>query len=103
MATLALCSCKNRVYTTALLLLAFGVVCAANCLLSYLSQDTHLLLTGGIEKILRIFDLNRPDVPPREVDKSPGSVRTVAWLHSDQTILSSCTDIGGVRYVSITL
>ncbi|XP_068651676.1 uncharacterized protein [Aristolochia californica] len=61
------------------------------------SEDTHLLLTGGIEKILRIFDLNHPDAPPREVDKSPGSVRTVAWLHSDQTILSSCTDMGGVR------
>ncbi|XP_058004026.1 uncharacterized protein LOC110643944 [Hevea brasiliensis] len=62
------------------------------------SEDTHLLLTGGVEKILRILDLNRPDVPPREVDSSPGSIRTVAWLHSDQTILSSCTDMGGVRY-----
>jgi len=51
-----------------------------------------------MEKILRIYDLNRPDAPPREVDKSPGSIRTVAWLHSDQTILSSCTDMGGVRY-----
>lgn len=61
------------------------------------SEDTHLLLTGGIEKILRLYDLNRPDAPPTEVDKSPGSVRTVAWLHSDQTILSSCTDMGGVR------
>ncbi|GFY99800.1 transducin/WD40 repeat-like superfamily protein [Actinidia rufa] len=61
------------------------------------SEDTHFLLTGGVEKILRIYDLNRPDAPPREVDKSPGSVRTVAWLHSDQTILSSCTDMGGVR------
>jgi len=64
-----------------------------------LEQDTHLLLTGGVEKILRIYDMNRPDAPPREVDKSPGSVRTVAWLHSDQTILSSCTDMGGVRYI----
>ncbi|KAA3490149.1 serine-threonine kinase receptor-associated protein-like [Gossypium australe] len=61
-------------------------------------QDTHLLLTGGVEKVLRIYDLNRPDAPPREVDKSPGSVRTVTWMHSDQTILSSCTDMGGVRY-----
>ncbi|KAL5975251.1 hypothetical protein ACLOJK_031930 [Asimina triloba] len=61
------------------------------------NTDTHLLLTGGIEKVLRIFDLSCPDAPPREVDKSPGSVRTVAWLHSDQTILSSCTDMGGVR------
>ena len=71
----------------------------ASCLMFlYLKQDTHLLLTGGMEKILRIFDLNRPDAPPREVDRSPGSVRTVAWLHSDQTILSTCTDMGGVRY-----
>ncbi|KAI3802675.1 hypothetical protein L1987_30816 [Smallanthus sonchifolius] len=61
------------------------------------SEDTHLLLTGGFEKILRIFDLNRPDAPPREVEKSPGSIRTLAWLHSDQTILSSCSDSGGVR------
>ncbi|KAI9117443.1 hypothetical protein K1719_011609 [Acacia pycnantha] len=61
------------------------------------SEDTNLLLTGGVEKILRIYDLNRPDAPPREVDKSPGSIRTVTWLHSDQTILSSCTDMGGVR------
>ncbi|XP_054821409.1 uncharacterized protein LOC129320177 isoform X2 [Prosopis cineraria] len=61
------------------------------------SEDTHLLLTGGLEKILRIYDLNRPDAPPREVEKSSGSIRTVTWLHSDQTILSSCTDMGGVR------
>ena len=62
-------------------------------------QDTHLLLTGGMEKTLRVYDMNRPDAAPRELDKSPGSVRTVAWLHSDQTILSSCTDMGGVRCV----
>ncbi|KAJ8773544.1 hypothetical protein K2173_005790 [Erythroxylum novogranatense] len=52
---------------------------------------------SGVEKILCIFDLNHPDAPPREVDNSPGSIRTIAWLHSAQTILSSCTDIGGVR------
>ncbi|GAB2210521.1 hypothetical protein Droror1_Dr00015788 [Drosera rotundifolia] len=61
------------------------------------SEDTHLLLTGGVEKVLRIYDLNRPDAIPRELDKSPGSVRTVTWLHRDQTILGTCTDIGGVR------
>ena len=60
-----------------------------------------MLLTGGFEKILRIYDLNRPDAAPREIEKSPGSVRTVTWLHSDQTILSSCMDMGGVRFVWI--
>ncbi|KAJ3691924.1 hypothetical protein LUZ60_012274 [Juncus effusus] len=61
------------------------------------SEDMKMLVTGGMEKLLRIYDLNRPDASPREIDKSPGSVRTVTWLHSDQTILSSCTDLGGVR------
>ncbi|KAG9146439.1 hypothetical protein Leryth_011733 [Lithospermum erythrorhizon] len=61
------------------------------------SEDTKLLLTGGMEKILRIYDLNRADAPPRELENTPSSVRTVAWLHSDQTILSSCTDLSGVR------
>lgn len=62
-----------------------------------------MLLTGGLEKILRLFDLNRPDAPPNEIIKSPGSIRTVAWLHSDQTILSSCTDLGGVRYLDFSI
>ncbi|XP_076922116.1 uncharacterized protein LOC143583787 [Bidens hawaiensis] len=61
------------------------------------SEDTHFLLTGGFEKILRVFDLNRPEASPREIEHSPGSIRTVLWLHSDQTILSSCSDSGGVR------
>ena len=43
------------------------------------SESTSLLLTGGHEKILRIFDSNRPDAPPKEVDNSPGSIMTVAW------------------------
>jgi WD40 repeat protein len=66
-------------------------------------QDTHLLLTGGMEKILRVYDLNRPDAAPKELAKSPASIRTVAWLHNDQTILSSCTDTGGVRCVCVSL
>lgn len=64
----------------------------------FLEQDTYFLLTGGVEKVLRVYDMNRPDAAPREVAKTPGSVRAVTWLHSDQTILSSCTDSGGVRY-----
>jgi serine-threonine kinase receptor-associated protein len=57
-----------------------------------------MFLTGGFEKILRIYDLNRPDAAPREIEKSPGSVKTVTWLHSDQTILSTCSDMGCVRF-----
>ncbi|KAJ0078321.1 hypothetical protein Patl1_37360 [Pistacia atlantica] len=63
----------------------------------YNNEDTHLLLTGGLEKIFRLLDLNHPDAPPREVDRSPGSVRTIAWLHSDRIMLSSCSGMGSVR------
>ena len=45
--------------------------------------------------------MNRPDAPPKEVGTPPGSIRTVEWLHSDNTILSSCTDTGDIRYVSL--
>jgi serine-threonine kinase receptor-associated protein len=58
-----------------------------------------MLLTGGFEKILRIYDLNRLDAAPREIEKSPGSVRTITWLHSDQTILSTCSDMGCMGFV----
>ncbi|KAF8393274.1 hypothetical protein HHK36_021515 [Tetracentron sinense] len=84
-------------YVSVLFFFHVMVICTFNLSLSILVQDTHLLLTGGMEKILRIFDLNRPNAPLREVDNSPGSIRTVTWLHSDQTILSSCADMGGVR------
>ncbi|KAJ7298636.1 hypothetical protein O6H91_Y513400 [Diphasiastrum complanatum] len=61
------------------------------------SESTTCLLTGGTEKVLRICDLIRPDASPSELEGSPGSIRAAVWHHSDQTILSSCSDISGVR------
>ncbi|KAH9548776.1 hypothetical protein CY35_11G105500 [Sphagnum magellanicum] len=62
------------------------------------SESTTHLLTGGSEKVLRIFDLNRPDAPPTLLEGSSGTpIRAAVWHHSDQTILSSSNDIGGVR------
>ena len=66
-------------------------------------KGTTFLLTGGAEKVLRIFDLGRPDAPPAEIEGSPGSIRTAVWLHSDQSLLSSCSDAGGVRYCIASL
>jgi WD40 repeat protein len=61
-------------------------------------QSTTHLLTGGLEKVLRIFDLNRPDAPPTLLEGSLGTpIRAALWHHGDQTILSSSNDIGGVR------
>lgn len=49
--------------------------------------------------MLRIFDLTRPDAPPTEIGGSPGAIRAAVWHHSDQTILSSFNDAGGIRCV----
>ncbi|XP_024371090.1 uncharacterized protein [Physcomitrium patens] len=62
------------------------------------SESTTHLLTGGAEKVLRIFDLARPDAPPTLLESKPETpIRAAVWHHSDQTILSSSNDIGGVR------
>ncbi|KVH98009.1 WD40 repeat-containing protein [Cynara cardunculus var. scolymus] len=61
------------------------------------SEDTHLLLTGGFEKILRIFDLNRPDAPPREVVNSPGSI--VHTLETKSSVTSAEVSKDG-RYIT---
>ncbi|KAI4987879.1 hypothetical protein ZWY2020_028637 [Hordeum vulgare] len=50
------------------------------------SEDTHMFLTGGVEKILRIYDMNRPDAAPRELDKTPGSVRTLWDVRSGKIV-----------------
>lgn len=69
----------------------------------FLQSTTHLL-TGGAEKILRIFDLGRPDAAPTIMEGSPGTpIRAAVWHHSDQTILSSSNDIGGVRYAALLI
>jgi hypothetical protein len=52
--------------------------------------------------VLRIFDLSRPDAPPTLLESSPETpIRAAVWHHSDQTILSSSNDIGGVRYATL--
>ncbi|EFJ21886.1 hypothetical protein SELMODRAFT_151778 [Selaginella moellendorffii] len=61
------------------------------------SESTTLLLTGGQEKILRIYDLERPDAAPTEMEGLTSTIRSAVWHHSDQTILSSCNDTGSVR------
>lgn len=59
-------------------------------------QDSKRLLTGGHEKLLRIFDLMAPDCAPSVLEGSPGPVRAARWL-SDALLLVACNDAAGVR------
>ncbi|KAL8511234.1 hypothetical protein ACS0TY_017882 [Phlomoides rotata] len=63
----------------------------------YLSIGYPTSSDWWMEKILHIFDLNRLDAPLREREKSLGCVWTITWLHSNQTILGSYTDMARVR------
>lgn len=92
--------CENFAYVIMGNLCELGLMVI--CPMIFLQSTTHLL-TGGAEKILRIFDLGRPDAAPTIMEGSPGTpIRAAVWHHSDQTILSSSNDIGGVRYAALT-
>lgn len=50
------------------------------------------LLTGGAEKLLRIFDLNRPELPPQELPMAHDKIRCAAWAHDNSVLLVSYLD-----------
>ena len=61
------------------------------------SQDCQKLLTGGSEKLLRIYDLANIDAPPYEMQGSPSQIRTAQFTAEDTLIVSSCVDDPGIR------
>eukprot|EP00740_Mantoniella_antarctica_P011122 CAMPEP_0181369522 /NCGR_PEP_ID=MMETSP1106-20121128/12838_1 /TAXON_ID=81844 /ORGANISM="Mantoniella antarctica, Strain SL-175" /LENGTH=325 /DNA_ID=CAMNT_0023486055 /DNA_START=50 /DNA_END=1024 /DNA_ORIENTATION=- len=61
------------------------------------SQDCQRLLTGGSEKLLRIYDLGNVDAAPYVMEGSPSQIRTAQFTANDTLILSSCADDKGIR------
>lgn len=61
------------------------------------SQDCQRLLTGGSEKLLRIYDLGNIDAAPYVMEGSPSQIRTAQFTANDTLILSSCADDKGIR------
>lgn len=60
------------------------------------SMDSHYILTGGMEKKLRIFNLSRPDAEPTVIEGSPNGIRQAVWFNNDQLILCACNDTKGI-------
>jgi len=54
------------------------------------STDGQHVITGGQEKKLRLFDLNKPDSAPLEATGHQGTIKSVAW--ANQSILSAGDD-----------
>jgi len=50
------------------------------------------LLTGGAERLLRIFDLRRPELEPVVLPPAPDNIRCMAWVHDNALLLVSYLD-----------
>ena len=50
------------------------------------------LVTGGAEKLLRIFDLHRPELNPQELPMAHDKIRCAAWAHDNSVLLVSYLD-----------
>jgi serine-threonine kinase receptor-associated protein len=61
------------------------------------SKDCQRLLTGGSEKLLRIYDLGNIDAAPYVMEGSPSQIRTAQFTADDSLIMSSCADDNGIR------
>lgn len=55
------------------------------------------LLTGGQEKILRIYDLEKPESSPVMIPGCTALIRNVAWANHDTALLTTQLDCPGVQ------
>lgn len=56
-------------------------------------RDPH---HAGHEKLLRIFDAERPEAAPQEFPQAAGPIRCVKWTKSDDVLLTSDLDKPGI-------
>lgn len=55
------------------------------------SSSGSTLITGGTEKTLRLYDLEKPESEPTIWDGNSESIKTVLWTNEEPTVLSICT------------
>ncbi|XP_070610400.1 serine-threonine kinase receptor-associated protein [Erythrolamprus reginae] len=53
------------------------------------TQDSNYLLTGGQDKLLRIYDLNKPEAEPEMVSGHTSGIKKALWSSDDTQILSA--------------
>lgn len=55
------------------------------------------LATGGAEKVLRLFEVERPEAPPVELAQAPQTIRNVVFAGpSDSLVITSLSDTPGL-------
>ncbi|KPP62085.1 hypothetical protein Z043_119755 [Scleropages formosus] len=58
----------------------------------HFTQDSIHLLTGGNDKVLRVFDLSKPEADPQEFTGHTSAIKKALWCNSDKQILSAADD-----------
>ncbi|KAF4789328.1 hypothetical protein TURU_152184 [Turdus rufiventris] len=53
------------------------------------TQDSNYLLTGGQDKLLRIYDLSKPEAEPDVVSGHTSGIKKALWSSDDKQILSA--------------
>ncbi|KIZ04267.1 serine-threonine kinase receptor-associated protein [Monoraphidium neglectum] len=62
---------------------------------SFADSSTRLA-TGGMEKLVRIYDLERPDAAPQQLSGAAKGIRNVVWVHGDSLVLTTQQDTPGL-------
>ncbi|KAK2107395.1 hypothetical protein P7K49_016909 [Saguinus oedipus] len=52
-------------------------------------QESNYLLTGGQDKLLCIYDLNKPEAEPKEISGHTSDIKKALWCSEDKQILSA--------------
>jgi serine-threonine kinase receptor-associated protein len=58
------------------------------------AKDDQRILTGGQDKILRIFDLNKPETEPLKMEGHNQSIKSALWCKDNSTIISVASESG---------
>lgn len=64
-------------------------------------QTATRIVTGGPERLLRIFDLSRPDAEPTVLSSAPDNIRNAIWSQDNSSILVSYIDRPGIDIFDI--
>jgi len=56
------------------------------------SNDNSMILTGGLDKVLRIFDLSKTEVEPLKLEGHSNTIKAALWCQGDQILVSGGSD-----------
>mmetsp|Transcript_10312 Transcript_10312/g.35908 ORF Transcript_10312/g.35908 Transcript_10312/m.35908 type:complete len:318 (-) Transcript_10312:15-968(-) len=64
---------------------------------THFAKSSASVLTAGYEKVVKLFDLYRPDAPPALLEGAPGPIRCARYFADDSLVLSAVSDDSGLR------